>query len=118
MAGKRTIGGNGHENSTLLRLLPLMIGNTVPEGDGAWTVWMDLKDIVELLLSPTFDDEYIQYLQTKVQDHRQMLQEVFTLLPKHHYLEHYLDLICCFGPLVHLWTLRFEGKHHFLKHVR
>lgn len=72
-----------------------MIGNTVPEGDGAWTILMDLKDIVELVLSPTFDDASIQYLQTKIQDHRHMLQEVFpefTLLPKHHYVEHYPDL--------------------------
>ena len=119
-AGKRTIGGNGHENSTLLRLLPLMIGNTVPEGDGAWTVLMDLKEIVELVLSPTFDDESIQYLQTKIQDHRQILMEVFPefrLRPKHHYVEHYPDLIRCFGPLVHLWTMRFEGKHRFFKRV-
>lgn len=119
-AGKRTIGGNGHENSTLLKLLPLMIGKTLPEGDGAWTVLMELKDIIKLVLSPTFDDESIEYLWTKIQDHRQILREVFpefTLLHKHHYLEHYPDLICCFGPLVHLWTMRFEGKHRFFKRV-
>jgi hypothetical protein len=119
-ARKRSIGGNGHENSTLLRLLPLMIGHTVPDGDGAWTILMDLKDIVELVLSPTFDDESIDYLKTKIQDHRRLLQEVFPefrLLPKHHYLEHYPDLIRCFGPLVHLWTMRFEGKHRFFKRV-
>lgn len=28
-----TIGGNGHENATLLLLLPLLVGSTVPEGD-------------------------------------------------------------------------------------
>ncbi|XP_016363601.1 myosin heavy chain, fast skeletal muscle-like [Sinocyclocheilus anshuiensis] len=118
-AGKKTIGGNGHENSTMLRLLPLMIGNKVPEGYGAWNVLMDLKELVELVLSP-FDDESIQDLQTKIQDPRQMLQEVFPefrLLPKHHYVEHYPDLIRCFGPLVHLWMMRFEGKHHFYKRV-
>lgn len=97
-----------------------MIGNTVPEGDGAWTVLMDLKNIVELVLSPAFDDSSIQYLQAKIQDHRAILQEVFpefTLLPKHHYVEHYPELIKCFGPLVHLWTMRFEGKHRFFKRI-
>lgn len=119
-AAKRTIGGNGHENGTLLRLLPLMIGHKVPDGDGAWTILMDLKDIVELMLSPTFNDESIEYLQTKIGDHRHMLQEVFPdfrLRPKHHYVEHYPDLIRCFGPLVNLWTMRFEGKHRFFKRV-
>ncbi|RXN04057.1 gypsy retrotransposon integrase 1-like protein [Labeo rohita] len=110
-AGKKTIGGNGHENLTLLRLLPLMDGNMVPEEDGFWNVLMDLKEVVEVVLSPKFDEDSIQYLQTKIQDHRHILQEVFPefrLLPKHHYLEHYPDLIRCFGPLVHLWTMRFE----------
>lgn len=97
-----------------------MIGNVVPEGDGAWAVLMDLKEIVELVLSPAFTDESIQYLHTKIRDHRQILQEVFTgfsLCPKHHYIEHYPELIRCFGPLVHLWTMRFEGKHRFFKRV-
>lgn len=39
------------------------------------------------------------------------------LLPKHHYLEHHPALIRKFGPLVGLWTMRFEAKHSFFKHV-
>lgn len=51
---KKSIGGNGHENATLLRVLPLIIGNAVPEQDGAWTVLMELKEVVELSLSSEF----------------------------------------------------------------
>uniref|UniRef100_A0A3Q3X9F6 Uncharacterized protein n=1 Tax=Mola mola TaxID=94237 RepID=A0A3Q3X9F6_MOLML len=58
---------------------------------------MDLKETVELVLSPTFNDESIQYLRTrykKIQVHIQLLSgSEFRLLPKHHYIEHYLDLI-------------------------
>lgn len=39
------------------------------------------------------------------------------LIPKHHFLEHYPDLIKAFGPLVAMWTMRFEGKHSCFKHV-
>jgi hypothetical protein len=38
-----------------------------------------------------------------------------TLKPKHHYLLHYADLVLQFGPLIRLWTLRFESKHTFFK---
>ncbi|KAF7654703.1 hypothetical protein LDENG_00066030 [Lucifuga dentata] len=117
---KLSIGGNGHENATLLKLLPLMVGSKVPEGDGAWAILMDLKEDVQLVLSPSFTDESIQYMQTKISDHRQVLREVFPgfqLRPKHHYVEHYPELTKCFGPLVHLWTMRFEGKHCFFKRV-
>lgn len=119
-ATKGTIGGNGHENATLLRLLPLMVGSDMPEGDGAWAVLMDLKDVVELVLSPTFTAETVQYLQSKINDHRQTLQEVFPgfrLRPKHQYVEHYPELINYYGALVHLWTMRFQGKHRFFKRV-
>ncbi|KAK0142283.1 hypothetical protein N1851_020018 [Merluccius polli] len=113
-----TIGGNGHENHTLLRLLPVLIGSRVPEGDTFWEVLMNLKDIVELAMSHAFTDDIIQYMSCKISDHRQLLQEVLPSLrlrPKHHYIEHYPHLIKCFGPLVHLWTMRFEGKHKVFK---
>ena len=56
----------------------------------------------------------------KSQEHRQKHKELFptiNLLPKHHYLEHYPELIRLFGPLVGHWTLRFEAKHSFFKQI-
>lgn len=115
-----TIGGNGHENQSLLKLLPLLIGSRVPEGDKIWEVLMELRDIVELAMSHTFTDDIIAYMAWKISGHRQLLQEVFPnfrLRPKHHYIEHYPHLIRSFGPLVHLWTMRFEGKHKVFKKI-
>lgn len=40
-SSKRTIGGNGHENWTLLHLLPLL--SDIPEGDETLEVSYDLK---------------------------------------------------------------------------
>lgn len=37
------------------------------------------------------------------------------LRPKHHFLTHYPDLIVKFGPLIKVWTLRFESKHQYFK---
>lgn len=81
---------------------------------------LDLKQIVELVVAPVHNDESIAYLESKISDHRQRYQEVFPnkrLLPKHHYIEHYPQLIRLFGPLVGLWTIRFEAKHSFFKKV-
>ena len=71
-------------------------------------------------MCPSFSDETLDYFVCKISDHRQILQEAFPelrLRPKHHYVEHYPTLVKCFGPLVHVWTMRFEGKHHFFKSV-
>lgn len=115
-----TIGGNGHENWALLRFLPLLIGHRIPESEKTWSVILELKDIVELLSSPSFTTETLCYLQAKISDHRQLLLEIFPgtrLRPKHHYLEHYPVLIKKFGPPIEFWTIRFEAKHSFFKQV-
>lgn len=119
-SSKKTIGGNAHENWTLLRLISLMIGGLVPESDKTWDLIMDLKDIVELVVSQKLTVEAVWYLESKISCHRELFKEVFPdayLRPKHHFLEHYPHLICCFGPLVDLWTMRFEAKHSFFKKV-
>lgn len=81
---------------------------------------MDLKLIVELAVAPVHNDESIAYLESKISDHRQRYQQLFPNkkpLPKHHYLQHYPQLIRFFVPLVGLWTLRFEAKLGFFKNV-
>jgi hypothetical protein len=46
---------------------------------------------------------------------RHALFKEIPLRPKHHYLLHYAGLTLQFGPLVKLWTLRFESKHQYFK---
>lgn len=73
---------------------------------------MDLKDIVKLVVAPAHREETIAYLEARIYDHRERYLELFPhikLLPKHLYLEHYLQIICCFGPFNALWTMRFEA---------
>lgn len=117
---RKTVGGNAHENWALIRLLPLIVGSRVPEGDSAWQVLLTLKDIVELVVAPVHTVESIAYLDFKISEHRDRFLEVFPeqkLIPKHHFLEHYPALIDKYGPLVGVWTMRFEAKHSFFKQV-
>ena len=119
-ATKRTIGGNAHENWSLLRFLLLLIGARVPSNEPAWQVLCDLKDIVELAVAPLHTEDSISYLDFKISEHRAVFQEVFPhvrIRPKLHFLEHYPQLIRQFGPLVALWTMRYEAKHSFFKRV-
>lgn len=114
----RTLGGNGHENWSLVRFLPLIIGHRVPEGNQTWELVLELKDLVELLSTPYFTSDTLCYIQAKISDHRQLLQTVFPekkLRPKHHFIEHYPYLIQKFGPPTECWTIRFEAKHSFFK---
>ena len=115
-----TVGGNATENWTLLRLLPILIGTKVPAEDEAWCLLMELKDIVELCFAPSITEHAVGYLSTKIIDHKRLYKKLFPdkkLKPKHHFLEHYPDLIREFGPLADMWTMRFESKHSYFKRV-
>lgn len=115
---KGTTGGNAHENWCLIRLLPLLIGHYVPEGDNTWEILMLLKDIVELAVAPRHTEETRHFLDCKIAEHRHLLQLTFpdfSLRPKHHFVEHYPQLIRKFGPLCEVWTMPFEGKYKFFK---
>ena len=37
------------------------------------------------------------------------------ILPKRHYLVHLPTQIMMFGPLIHSWCMKFEGKHLYFK---
>ncbi len=88
---KGTVSGNGHENWTLLRLLPFLIGRKIPEKEPAWEVLMDLKEIVDIVVSNRLSEEALCYLSCKLLDHRNLLNSTFPefrLRPKHHFTDH------------------------------
>lgn len=66
--------------------------------------------MVEPFVSHVHTEETICYLDSKISE--QVFQEE-ELISKHHYLEHYPQLIRACGPLVLLWTMRFKTKHIF-----
>lgn len=85
-----------------------MIGSSIPEQEPSWEILMDLKEIVEIVVTTTVSEEILCYLESKISDHRKLLIETFPgfkLQPKHHFIEHYVHLVRCFGPLVDLWTI-------------
>lgn len=113
-------GEKAHENWSLLRFLPFLVGSLVPNDEPAWLVLMDLKDITDIVVAPVHSDDSLAFLESKIIEHRQRYKELFPdirLLPKHHYLEHYPQLIKLFGAVVGQWTMRFEAKHSFFKQV-
>ena len=76
-AARKTVGGNAHENWTLLRLLPLMVGSKIPEGNPAWELLLVLKDILELVVNQVYTEETICYLDSKISEHRHRFLDVF-----------------------------------------
>lgn len=97
--GKKRISGNGHENWTLLRLLPLLIRSSIPEKEPSWEILMDLKEIVEIVVL-IYQRKYCVIWRLKYMTIACCFLTLFltsSVVPKHHYIEHYVHLIRCFG---------------------
>lgn len=86
-----------------------MMGYNIPEGGQSWEILMLLKDVLELGMSPHFTEELIHFLDCKIES---CFRKPF---PTTDFIEHYTEMIKTFGPLVDMWTMRFEGKHTFSK---
>lgn len=81
-------------------------------------MFLSLHEIIEIVTSPKIDASTIAYLAILIDNYLEDRQSNFPnekMKPKHNYLKHYPRLILQFGPLIHLWILRFESKHGFFK---
>lgn len=114
------LGGHAVQNWCFLRLLPLYIGDRIkdPVDNEVWQLCLKLRAMVELICAPKINHGQIAYLKILIEEYVHLRHTMFPdrrLKPKHHFLLHYPDLILHFGPLIRLWTLRFESKHSYFK---
>lgn len=114
------LGGSAAQNWCLLRLLPILVGTRIknPLEDQVLQLCLKLREIAEFVCAPKIHINQIDYLELLVEEYLES-QATFlpdqSLKPKHQFLLHYPGLIMKLGPLIRLWTLRFESKHSYFK---
>lgn len=95
-----------------VRHFGLMIEDLVPEIEEVWQLYIRLIQILDSSTAPFVDTNLSTYLTTLIAEHHELYCKLFskTLKPKHHNMIHYpsMNLI---GPLIHVWSMRMEGKH-------
>ncbi|CAI6356888.1 unnamed protein product [Macrosiphum euphorbiae] len=111
------IGGHAVQNWVFLRFIPLIIGDKINRKDDVWKMITILIQVVGIICSPSICNELLFHLDSLIKKYLSIRVKCFevTLRPKHHYLEHYPQLIQVFGPLICVNTLSFEHKHVFYK---
>ncbi|XP_065675562.1 uncharacterized protein LOC136091778 [Hydra vulgaris] len=100
------LSGHAVQNWVFLRLFPLYIGTYITDfEDPVWLLCLRLKEIVEIICSSKIDIQRIGYLQVSINGYLSSCRELFSsskLLPKHHYLSYYPQLILCYRPLMQI----------------
>jgi hypothetical protein len=104
----------------LVRNLPLLIGDKVPEGHPFFELLLLLMECMDFIFCPEITTEETYFVKHLIKEHHEYFLEIFpdrTLKPKHHFMTHYPHQMRLLGPLIHFWTIRFEAKHRFFKRL-
>lgn len=112
------LGINAIQCWCLLRNVPLIFGDIVPQDDEHWQLLLLLLQIVNIIFSPVLTEGLTVYLKHLIAEHHRLFKCLFpnkNLLPKHHLMTHYPRCIRHIGPIVHMWSMRYESKHNFFK---
>ncbi|KAJ8683517.1 hypothetical protein QAD02_019309 [Eretmocerus hayati] len=109
----------GAQMWSLALITPLILGPSVPLGDEYWGNFTSLLEITSLVCGYSISTKMIGYLQIQIQTYLRTFQELYErgLIPKQHFLLHYLTYILRFGPLYNYITLRPEAKHQYFKEM-
>lgn len=82
-----------------------------------WKAVLSVIEIIIILFRHELTDSDIKHLQSIITSHLESIKTTFKkdLTPKQHFLLHYPTVIRRMGPVIHLWTMRYEGKHRYFK---
>ena len=115
-----SIVGSASQKWKLFLLLPQILGKYLDRGDLSWETYLLLRDVTDIVFAPVVRKSILSFLEGLILQFLTLFSEVFgtdALTPKHHYMIHYPRLIGLYGPLRHLWCMRFESKHQYFKSV-
>nr|XP_018915259.1 PREDICTED: uncharacterized protein LOC109042788 [Bemisia tabaci] len=102
-----------------LKYLGVMYSNFVPPTDEFWLLYLALRKILSLILSPRLQAGCDTLLKAYVKELNELYLKISGshLQNKFHHLVHYPTLLRHFGNLKDLWNMRTEGYHKISKLV-
>ena len=118
--GNNQLKMSASEMMIFTKYLGFLIADLIPEGDPVWELYIVLRKIVDIIVSPYVSHEHLNLLNSLIEEHRKLYlkwSDDQRLKNKHHRMVHYSWMLERFGPLIYLWSMRNEGKHRIGKSI-
>lgn len=115
---KGALKGSASQMYCLFRYLPFYVAEHVPRSNKVWALYLLFRKIVDIIMSKRVTVEQIAYLEMFISCFCVDFKMLFpsTAVPcKLHYVIHYPMYMLMYGPLVRLWSMRYEAKHQYFK---
>ena len=117
----KKLTGSASQIKRLLFIIPLALYDKIKDPyDEVCKMILLLRELCCIASAPALSFNQIAILSSIIKDYIHLRTMCFTdpLRPKHEFVMHYPELFYEFGPLKHVWTLRFETKQLLSKHHR
>lgn len=115
------LGGTAHQNWVFIIIFPFIINKYIENyDDDVCRMFVSLLKVCQISCCHQISENQIKCLKFYIEEYhrlRILCFESVRMRPKHHYMIHYPYLMRQLGPLIKLWTLRFECKHQFFKRI-
>ncbi|KAB0804367.1 hypothetical protein PPYR_01337 [Photinus pyralis] len=114
------IGQRAAQTWCLIRFIPIILEDLLDDDLKAkFYLISSIISITQIALSPRITKLELEKLERLIENHLKFFDNNFDerRLPKHHMLLHYCRIMKSLGPLVNLWTMRFEAKHGYFKNL-
>lgn len=110
---KGKLSMSASEMLCFVKFFALLVGEYVPFDDPVWQLYINLREILDIVLAYSVSSEVANLLDVLITEHNNQYIALFnkTLKPKFHILTHYPRIMKYVGPLRHIWSMRFESKH-------
>ena len=96
----------------LARLLPVMIGEFVPENDERWKLFLTLLTIVDYVFAPRTNEHIASYMAVLIKDHHEEFKRLYPnrlITPKLHnmihipkWMERYMYTVCSYVCILNI----------------
>ncbi|XP_008189972.1 uncharacterized protein LOC103311913 [Acyrthosiphon pisum] len=98
---------------TLIRYFGLLFGDFVPSEEPVWGLNIAMRRVMDVILSTSLELDSCSMLQTLVAEMNDIYLKYSKnrLKAKFHFLTHYHSFIKKYGPVIHLWSMRYKAKH-------
>lgn len=114
----KKLGGHAVQNWNCLRFFPVIFFDyMIPETECKNLIVL-LHKITELICAQKTSVNQVYYMQELIIEYLEKRSEEFPNVPlraKHHFILHSPAMTLKFGPLIRMWTMRFESKHSYFK---
>lgn len=127
LKGSKKIKQTMSQAWTLAVILPFIVHDRINDENVAYLEnFIQLLEIMAIVCSHFISLESLSLLESLIPLYLETFAQLYKadgspsgrkFIPKQHFLLHYPRLIAMFGPLIHFWTLRFEGKHQYFKKI-